>query len=62
MVDEQGQVQDAEVTRSAHPLLDKEALRVIRHSQFRSGQEDGSAVEVRMSLPVEFRLSDGCPK
>lgn len=60
VVDKNGQVQDAEVTRSAHPLLEEEALRVIRESRFRPGTEDGAPVKVTMSLPVIFRLSDGC--
>jgi protein TonB len=62
VVDQQGQVQDAQVVRSTHPLLDNAALRVIRQSQFRPGQEDGSPVKVRMSLAVTSRLPEGCPQ
>lgn len=59
VVDEEGSVQDVQVVRSAHALLDAEAERAVLASTFRPGFQDGEAVEVRFLLPVAFRLRGG---
>ncbi len=56
MVDEEGNVLDAQVAERLHDSCDQEALRVIRESTFEPGRQRGLAVKVRMSLPVTFRL------
>lgn len=56
VVNEEGDVTDAEVTRSPHRLLSEEALRVIRDAKFEPGRQRGRNVRVRMSLPITFSL------
>lgn len=56
VVSEEGAVENVTVTRSAHPLLDAEAVRAVRASRFTPGRRDGVPVRVRFSLPVQFRL------
>lgn len=57
VVDEQGNVHDAQVTRGVHRLLDEAALDAIRSVRFRPGRQRGRPVKVQMSLPVRFRLN-----
>ncbi|MDX1530874.1 MAG: TonB family protein [Rhodothermales bacterium] len=61
VVDEDGGVRDVEVVRSAHRLLDEEAVRAVRAAAFRPGVQDGEPVAVRFTLPVAFRLRGGGP-
>lgn len=56
VVDEEGNVQDAKVTRGVHKLLNKEAVRAVKQMKFEPGKQRGNAVKVQMSLPVTFRL------
>lgn len=45
------------VIRSAHPLLDKEAVRVIgMMPDWKPGRQGGKAVEVSYTVPVDFSL------
>jgi protein TonB len=57
VVNEEGDVILPTVARGRHPLLDKEALRVIRMAKFEPGRQRGEPVKVRMALPVTFRLA-----
>jgi protein TonB len=57
VVDENGMVQDAQVTRGVHRLLDEAALKAIQSIRFTPGKQRGRPVKVQMSLPVRFRLS-----
>lgn len=57
IIDEKGKVTDVEVRRGVHPLLDAEALRVVRSSiDWKPGMVKGKAVKAAVSLYVEFRL------
>lgn len=56
VVDENGNVQNPQVTRGVHKLLDQEAVRAVKQMKFKPGQQRGQAVKVQMSLPVTFRL------
>ena len=52
-----GDVTRVEVTRSANPLLDEEALRVISSlPKWKPGKQDGTPVPVWFSVPVIFVL------
>ena len=52
-----GSLTDVEVSRPVHPLLDAEALRVVREMpRWKPGRQDGKPVRVFYSVPVEFRL------
>lgn len=56
IVNEQGNVSDAQVLRGVGAGLDEEALRCIGQLKFKPGKQRGRPVRVRMSLPVIFRL------
>ncbi len=57
IVEEDGSIKEIRIARGLHPLLDREALRVIRLSsgQWIPGMQKGKPVRVKMILPVEFR-------
>ena len=57
IVDENGKVIEPEVARSVHPLLDAEALRVIKSMPaWIPGKQKGKNVSVRYFVPVNFKL------
>ena len=57
IVNEKGEVKDAKVLRSLAVPLDKEAIRVIEEGvKFPPGYHQGTAVQVRMVLPIRFRI------
>lgn len=58
IVDENGDVTNPTVVRGRHPLLDAEALRVIRLAKFEPGRQRGEAVKVQMAMPIVFRLKN----
>jgi protein TonB len=58
IIDENGDVTSPTVVRGRHPLLDEEALRVIRTAKFTPGRQRGQAVKVQMALPISFVLAD----
>jgi protein TonB len=52
-----GVVRNVKVLRSAHELLDAEALRVVSASpKWEPGQQDGQPVAVTYTFPVIFQL------
>ncbi len=57
VIDEKGHVTDVKAARSSHPLLEEEALRVIKASpDWKPGLVRGKKVKSHVSLNVEFRL------
>ena len=57
VIDERGKVTDVKAVKSSHPLLEEEALRVIKASpDWKPGRMGGKKVKSQMSLNVEFRL------
>ena len=57
VVNKKGRVIDPTVERSVHPLLDAEALRVIkRMPKWKPGKMDGESVNVKYRLPITFKL------
>ena len=57
IVEENGQVTNAQVVKGVAPLLDAEALRVIGlMPRWEPGYQDGKAVRVKYTLPVTFQL------
>ncbi|RTQ53368.1 energy transducer TonB [Hymenobacter gummosus] len=57
VVDSQGRIQDAKVTKGVHPLLDAEALRVISQlPAWTPGRQEGQPVNVSYTLPLTFEL------
>ena len=57
VVEVDGTIQEVNVVKSVHPLLDAEAVRVIlAMPQWQPGMHRGEAVRVRWFMPVTFRL------
>jgi len=57
VVEKDGSISNVTVLRSADPLLDAEAVRVIRQMPLWSpGMKDGQPVRVRYTLPISFKL------
>jgi len=57
IVDTKGFVTRAEVVQSAHPILDKEALRIIYSlPKWQPAKQHGKPVRVKFTLPIIFRL------
>ncbi len=57
IVEKDGSITNAKVTRSVDPAFDKEALRVINSMpKWIPGKQNGQNVRVRYTVPVTFRL------
>ena len=57
VIDEKGKVRDVRIARGVDPLLDEEALRVIKASpDWKAARVGGKKVKCGLSLYVEFRL------
>jgi len=57
IVNKDGKVSDVMVLKSAHPLLDREALRVIRMMpDWKAGEDKGKPCRTMMAIPVVFAL------
>jgi len=57
VVEPDGTFSDLRVIRSVDPILDKEALRVVRDMpRWIPGKQDGKPVRARYNVPVSFRL------
>ena len=57
VIDEKGDVRDVSVLRGVDPLLDDEAVKVIKASpRWKAARLHGEKVKCRMSVYVEFRL------
>lgn len=59
VVERDGSITDVQVVRGQDPSLDREAIRVIQQMpKWKPGKQRGSAVRVRFTLPVVFRLQN----
>ena len=57
VIDTDGSVIDVSILRGVHPLLDDEAIRVVKSfPEFIPGQQRGKPVKVRYRLPMNFAL------
>lgn len=57
VVKKTGRISHAKVVRGVDPALDKEALRVVRKMpRWIPGKMGGKNVDVRYTIPVDFRL------
>lgn len=58
IVEKDGEISNREVFQSSHPLLDKEALRVVGlMPKWKPGRQDGKPVRVRFVIPVSFYMN-----
>ncbi|HAQ21008.1 MAG TPA: hypothetical protein DCR40_17505 [Prolixibacteraceae bacterium] len=56
MISKTGKVENVKVTKSLHPLLDAEAVRVIKlMPDWKPGTQNGEKVDVKFNLPVYFQ-------
>lgn len=63
VVNKDGSITGDSVVRSVDPLLDAEALRVVRSMpNWTPGKQKGKPVRVRFTLPVTFQLNGDAPK
>ena len=59
IIDRDGKVVQPKVAYSVHPLLDQEALRIIRMMpDWKPGKLNGETVKVKYVFPVTFRIED----
>ena len=57
VVERDGSISDVKVIKSVDPSLDKEAIRVLKSMpKWIPGRQNGSAVRVKYTVPVTFRL------
>ena len=57
VVEKDGSITDVRVIKSVDPSLDKEAVRVVKSMpKWIPGKQNGSAVRVKYTVPVTFRL------
>ena len=57
IVEKDGSISNVTVVRHIHPLLDKEAERVIKAMpKWSPGKQEGKPVRVKFNIPVAFRL------
>ena len=57
IIEKDGSISDVKAVRSVHPLLDKEAVRVVESMpKWSPGKHNGKPVRVRFNLPVMFKL------
>ena len=59
VVERDGSISDVKVVKSVDPSLDAEALRVVRYMpHWIPGKQNGSAVRVKYTVPVTFKLQE----
>ena len=59
VIDTDGSITEPKVVRSVHPLLDAEALRVIKlMPKWEPGYQGDSLVRVKYNLPVTFKMGE----
>lgn len=57
VVERDGSISDVRIARSVDPSLDREAQRVVKSMpRWKPGKQNGSAVRVKYTVPVVFRL------
>jgi len=57
IVEKDGSISDVKPVLSVHPLLNKEAVRVVKSMpKWTPGKQNGKPVRVRFNLPVMFKL------
>ena len=60
IVNRDGSISDAKVTRSVHPLFDKEALRIVSSlPKWYPGKQNGKLIKVKFTVPIAFNGYSG---
>ena len=59
VVNKEGEVEDVEVIRGSHPVLDQAAVEAIKDSpEWEPGMQRGRKVKVRFTIPMVFKLAE----
>jgi len=59
VVERDGSLSDIRVLRSAHQLLDREAIRVVKTMpKWTPGEQNGEPCRVKYTLPFTFKLAE----
>ena len=59
IVGEDSTLSDIKIVRSLHPLLDEEAIRIVKSfPKWNPGKQNGIVVPVRFTIPILFTLPD----
>lgn len=59
VIDKNGEVIEEKVLKSVHPLLDQEALRVVKNMpNWIPGKIDGNPIKTRYQVPINFKLDN----
>ena len=62
IVEKDGSLSDSTVIHSVHPMVDREALRVVRQMpKWNPGKRAGIPVRVRCCLPIKFKQGESKP-
>ena len=57
IVERNGKLSNVKVVKSVHPVLDKEALRIVKlMPRWIPGRQNGITVRVKYIIPITFRL------
>lgn len=58
VIDERGTVIEAAVTKSSNAAFDLPSVEALKSWRFRPARVDGTAVRVRVTVPMHFNVSD----
>ena len=62
IVEKDGSLSDSTVIRSVHPIVDREALRLVgQMPKWKPGKRAGIPVRVRYCLPIKFKQGESKP-
>lgn len=57
VINENGSISNARIAKGVHPMLDAEAIRVVRSMpKWKPGRKEGKAVKVSYTVPINFVL------
>ena len=57
-VDVKGSVQDAEVVKTTHEILNEPALTALKKWRFKPAQKDGQPVPMHVVMPIKFDVEE----
>lgn len=59
VVEKDGSLSEFKIMRSVHPLLDAEALRVVKQMpKWIPGKQNGTEASVKYTIPISFRINE----
>ena len=58
LIDEKGNVQEPKVEKTSNDKFSQPALDAVRKWKFKPAKKSGTAVSLRVSIPIQFSISD----